>query len=66
MQPLRQERIGVDVVRLFEGNSAAMFYPEARVSGRLRLGLHILWTARQTRSPSEQVARMERSEIRVR
>jgi predicted nucleotidyltransferase len=32
---------------------AAMFYPEARVSGRLRLGLDILWAARLTRSPSE-------------
>jgi hypothetical protein len=35
---------------------AAMFYPEARVSGRLRLGLDILWAARQTRAPSESHA----------
>jgi len=32
---------------------AAMFYPEVRVSGRRKLGLDILWAARQTRSPSE-------------
>src|SRR2546423_438841 len=32
---------------------AAMFYPEARVSGRLRLGLDVLWAARQSRSPRE-------------
>lgn len=32
---------------------AAAFYPEARVSGRLHLGLDVIWAARQTRSPSE-------------
>jgi hypothetical protein len=32
---------------------AAAFYPEARVSGRLQLGLDVIWAARQTRSPSE-------------
>lgn len=32
---------------------AAAFYPEARVSGRLHLGIDILWTAYQTRPRSE-------------
>jgi hypothetical protein len=32
---------------------AAAFYPEARISGRLRLGLDIVWAAHQSRSPSE-------------
>jgi hypothetical protein len=32
---------------------AATFYPEARVSGRLHLGIDILWTAYQTRPASE-------------
>ena len=32
---------------------AAAFYPEARVSGRLHLGIDILWTAHQTRPARE-------------
>jgi hypothetical protein len=32
---------------------AAAFYPEARVSGRLRLGLDVVWAARETRSRSD-------------
>jgi hypothetical protein len=32
---------------------ASAFYPEARVSGRLQLGIDVLWAARQTRSASE-------------
>ena len=31
---------------------AAAFYPEARVSGRLHLGLDVLWAAHQSRNPS--------------
>ena len=32
---------------------AAAFYPEARVSGRLHLGLDVIWAARQARSRTE-------------
>jgi hypothetical protein len=32
---------------------AAAFYPEARISGRLRLGLDVVWDAHQSRSSSE-------------
>jgi hypothetical protein len=35
---------------------AAMFYPEARVSGRLRLGLDVVWAARQTNPTGEHHA----------
>jgi hypothetical protein len=35
---------------------AAAFYPEARVSGRLRLGLDVLWAARESRNRSESHA----------
>ena len=47
----------IEVVGIADKNQlvqfAATFYPEARVSGRLRLGLDLLWTARQTRSLKE-------------
>lgn len=47
----------MDVVNITDKDQlkqfAATFYPEARVSGRLQLGLDVLWAARQTRSPSE-------------
>jgi len=35
---------------------AATFYPEARVSGRLRLGLDVVWAARQSNSTGEHHA----------
>ena len=35
---------------------AASFYPQARISGRLRLGLDVVWAAHKSRSPSESHA----------
>jgi Nucleotidyltransferase of unknown function (DUF6036) len=47
----------MEVINITDRNEltqfAATFYPEARISGRLKLGLDVVWAARQTRSPSE-------------